>query len=813
MHANGKLASVGGHTFRLRHLMVIAILVASVTIAFMIRAQPAQYGFELNEFDPFFNYRATLYMVENGIPAYYDWHDTMSWYPNGRDVSATSQVVLHLAAAATYQAFAAGQMPLYDYTIIFPAIFGALTAVVLFALVRVIGGTSAGLFAAMLYSVSLPILVRSPIGWFKSEPFGLFLSILAAYLLVSGLYAANRRWEAAARLAMAGLFMSASVSAWGGNQFFVIPIGVLFLALPFLRRDHGFLVWAVPLFSVSTLATSYLFERGIASTPVAGLALVAASGFLVACIFIQRKSARHKTRNGLIFLATVLIVLPAGAAAGMEGGIVQNPEYRYLNALNPFLTTEIPLVESVSEHATTTLAQSFLFHSILMVFAGIGAWMVIRSIAEGRRIKSSTRTDMLAFALMISMTGVYVSSSYVRLEVFAAVSVIVMASLGLAMLSRGFFGKDGSPGVHDSSTNQAPPAAQNGTDGPEDMEPAQAKEEDRTQQRQEAHESPPPSSSFVRQRHTAGAKHTRRQVPSILSLPYMAGIVALLLMPLAYSGTGATDVFTITDVPPTILTGGASFSVPTGDWLDALAWIKNGTPPDAIIAAWWDYGYWISTVGERASLADNATMDHKRIERLADMFISAPDDAWRELQDMQADYVLVFVAGQLLVSDSPTPLYSLQHGGDESKKQWFMRIGGHNTNLYLHTDGMSGTEYFWENTAVAHFFPFSLAAYINPANPAQQFPTYVPGAVPIYVKDIKYPADGDGPFRLAYSSPSFNAESTGPMIGVFIYEVNGDYDPAAENAPDTAPDNTVQIPVPEVGDGGGGDVRPENDTS
>ncbi len=829
MSGNTVLASVGGHTFRYRHLMVIAILAAAIAVAFLIRAQPAQYGFELNEFDPFFNYRATLYMVENGIPAYYEWHDTMSWYPEGRDVSATSQVALHMAAAVTYQMFGGG-MSVYDYTILFPAVFGALTAVSIFALVRVMGGTSAGLFAAMLYSVSLPILVRSPIGWFKSEPFGLFLSITAAYLFVSGLYSSSRG-TAAARIIAAGLLVSSSVSAWGGNQFLIIAIGILFLALPFLRKDHNFLLWIIPLFAASVLATSLLFERGVASTPVSILALAVSAGFLVACILIQKKSVRHKTRNGLIFLAAVLAVLPAGGVILAESGAVDLPSYRYLNALNPFMTTEIPLVESVAEHATTTLQQSFLFHTVFMIFAGIGAWLVIRALARYREDRVYVRPDMLAFALMIGMAGVYISSSYVRLEVFAAVSVIVMASLGLGMLSREFLGR-GSIGMHgddydaaeshaarndrtqmddggdvspkpsdDTSKPQDGVAAQTRTSGPKQLSA-------RAQHR--AARIPTP------QRRSSGRQGGRRPIPGILSMPYVAGITALLLLPLVYAGSGASDVFTITDTPPTILTGGASFGTPTGDWLDALAWIKNSTHPDAVIAAWWDYGYWISTVGERTSLADNATIDSERIERLADMFISAPDDAWRDLRDLDADYVLVFVAGQLLESESPVPLYSLQHGGDESKKQWFMRIGGHNPNLYLHMDGMSGTEYFWDSTTVAQLFPFSLATYVNPNNPAQQFPTYVPGAVAIYAKDVKYPADGDGPFRLAYSSPSFESEVPGPMIGVFIYEVNGEYVPAegdglpgAGPAGATQPEETITA-QPDVSDG---NAESQNETA
>ena len=65
----------------------------------MIRSQAADYGFQLNEFDPFFNYRATQYLLDHGINAYIHWHDDMSWYPNGRDVYSTSQVPLHFTAA------------------------------------------------------------------------------------------------------------------------------------------------------------------------------------------------------------------------------------------------------------------------------------------------------------------------------------------------------------------------------------------------------------------------------------------------------------------------------------------------------------------------------------------------------------------------------------------------------------------------------------------------------------------------------------------------------------------------------------------
>ena len=61
--------------FKLNHLIIIGVLVLAFSTSMLIRSQPIEYGFELNEFDPFFNYRATEYIVENGLSEYFEWHD------------------------------------------------------------------------------------------------------------------------------------------------------------------------------------------------------------------------------------------------------------------------------------------------------------------------------------------------------------------------------------------------------------------------------------------------------------------------------------------------------------------------------------------------------------------------------------------------------------------------------------------------------------------------------------------------------------------------------------------------------------------
>jgi hypothetical protein len=43
-------------------------------------------------------------------------------------------------------------------------------------------------------------------------------------------------------------------------------------------------------------------------------------------------------------------------------------------------------------------------------------------------------------------------------------------------------------------------------------------------------------------------------------------------------------------------------------WVDSLERLRTTTPPDAIINAWWDYGYWIAYYGERRVSADGGTL-------------------------------------------------------------------------------------------------------------------------------------------------------------------------------------------------------------
>ncbi|KAJ1949111.1 oligosaccharyl transferase stt3 subunit, partial [Linderina pennispora] len=43
----------------------------------------------IHEFDPWFNFRTTKYLVNNGFDSFWNWFDETAWYPLGRVVGGT----------------------------------------------------------------------------------------------------------------------------------------------------------------------------------------------------------------------------------------------------------------------------------------------------------------------------------------------------------------------------------------------------------------------------------------------------------------------------------------------------------------------------------------------------------------------------------------------------------------------------------------------------------------------------------------------------------------------------------------------------
>jgi dolichyl-diphosphooligosaccharide---protein glycosyltransferase len=718
---------------------VILVLIIAFSTAFIIRSYPIKYGFALNEFDPYFDYRATKYIIDNGFEAYLNWHDYQSWYPEGRFVPTTSQVALHLIAATMYKIFGFGTS-LMDFVIMFPVVIGSLTTIVIFALVRNLSGTTAGMFASLLFAFMPAIIQRGNLGWFKSEPLGLFLALLSVYLFLSSIKSKNIK-RTILTAAGGGLILGLANSSWGGIQYFSIPLGIFFFLLPFLRKDSIFL-YGIITFTLLTLLTAGAFPRPGISFVIGlpGIALIVGMVFAIVGTIIRTKSSPTKANRNLIAALGIFVLLTVSI---FLIGAYQPSSFRYLVAINPFLSSHNPLVESVAEHSTPTVIDYFTDYSILLIFAGFGVW-----------VSFSKRTDMTIFALIIGLTGLYVSATFARLMVYSSIAIVILASIGLYELTR--------------SILQSRIENQN-----------KIKEREFRKNIKEGKILP--------------------EVKPLVKFSFVAMIIFLVSIPLIdYNGLIYPKNFnwiSSADIPPSIVNGATGFRMQVEDWVDAVDWIANNTPKDSVIASWWDYGYWITTLGNKTTLADNATINQTRIQTIAKMLMSEQETATQIAQDLKADYILVYIVADRHNGPNGNSFYTLGSGGDESKKQWFMKIGGFKERDFVEDDGFTPNANFWNNTLLGKLIPFTPISYASFGNGmlTNIQPEYSSGTIALNLKDIKYPINGtsDQPYKLVYSSPSFENDNEDIVFGVFVYQVNKNYKPHPVSQQSNLQDNAT----------------------
>jgi asparagine N-glycosylation enzyme membrane subunit Stt3 len=107
--------------------------------------------------------------------------------------------------------------------------------------------------------------------------------------------------------------------------------------------------------------------------------------------------------------------------------------------------------------------------------------------------------------------------------------------------------------------------------------------------------------------------------------------------------------------------------------MDALVWMKNNLPATTVICSWWDYGYWLTILGNVTSLADNATINSTQIGMIGRTYLTNETQSVRILKEQfngpygSPTYILVFATFASTGQD-------YGYGGDEGKWQWMARI-------------------------------------------------------------------------------------------------------------------------------------------
>ena len=597
--------------FRVSHssLLQVSLLFLILSIAFMVRLLPMRWGWYLSEFDPYYQYRLTKQMVENGLFSWLNWQDTMSWYPYGRDVAQTSFPGLALTAAVSYIVAKAWGLPLtlYEFCVLFPAIMGTLTCLVVYFLGKDVGGKELGLFSAFFLALNASYIGRTSLGFFDDETVGILGILLFAFFFLRSVEIERPLKTSLIYAVAAGLSLGYILGSWGASRY---PVGlaVLFVFVLLLLRRYS-----------SRLLSSYSITFGIAlfiavNVPYVGFRFLVESSilpvfgiFLLLCAcevtrFIKGFKMKIVFVSILLALCAVLFFMLSWY--GFMGALPT----KFQIVLNPFERLLYPLAESVQEHRPAAWG-SFYYE------LGIGAFFI----PVGLFFALQNPTNRNIFLSIFGLTSIYFASSMVRLTLLMAPAFSLLWALALTRVLRPFI----------TILREAPVIP-------------------RRKMRFEAYVGKEFSGAFL--------------IMMFLLLTFTFVLPNPRVFDHAYSPT--TIASASVPIKP---------DQPVNDWMEALNWMKENLPQNAVVASWWDYGYWITTVANKTTLADNATLNSTQIKRIALMFMSNETQAIKVLQEYNATHVVIFTMFDTSGRDTGY--------GDEGKWRWMARISEPLTGL------------------------------------------------------------------------------------------------------------------------------------
>jgi dolichyl-diphosphooligosaccharide--protein glycosyltransferase len=135
---------------------------------------------------------------------------------------------------------------------------------------------------------------------------------------------------------------------------------------------------------------------------------------------------------------------------------------------------------------------------------------------------------------------------------------------------------------------------------------------------------------------------------------------------------------------------------PVDEWLNMVEWVNTNLDKDTVVCSWWDYGYWLTILGNVTTLADNGTVNRTQIENVGFTFMANETQSLKMLKKYDAQYILVFTT--LALGQAQQGQYFAQWigYGDEGKWMWMARISGASKQRFIE-NGFIDEEYAWTN--------------------------------------------------------------------------------------------------------------------
>ena len=646
------LASYLGACARLAGLALACFLAYDIRL-YAIK----EYGRIIHEFDPWFNFRATQYLADNGWAKFSTWFDYMSWYPLGRPVGTTIYPGMQVTAVSIWRALSAlgdsYRMSLNDVCVFFPAWFGAVaTLLVAFLTAECSGSGTSAVVAALVMSIIPAHTMRSVGGGYDNESLAVTAMCLTFFAWVRALRT-RRSWPVGA---LAGLCYVYMVAAWGGYVFVLNMIGL-----------HAAVIVLVGKFDSSAHKAYSLFwivgTLGAIQFPVVGLAPIKSAEQLgPMCVFLgyqalalaeflvkrARKTGPEAWRIRLRVYTTCAGCVFALALCLAPTGWFGPLSVRVRGLFIKHTKTGNPLVDSVAEHQPGSADAYFRYLHYPFYVAPVGFCVAVA------HFFSDERSAAALFLPLYAAVAYYFANRMVRLIIF--LGPIASSLTGIAV---GYALDDIFATAHWQLAG-----AQRLEDGEEEDE----RDEQRDDERDKRDDKKKPSSA-ARGRPGRGGRRRKTSSTSLAGLldanvarPLRAAwrspsirrgraavfVAAMLVLSRRLEGFWeySHDMARGMSQPSVMFKGQLNDgrTVIVKDYVEAYHWLRDNTPEDARVMAWWDYGYQIAGIANRTSIADGNTWNHEHIANLARTMTATEEKAHRVIRHL-ADYVLVWAGG------------------------------------------------------------------------------------------------------------------------------------------------------------------------
>ncbi|KAM3960151.1 catalytic subunit 3A of the oligosaccharyltransferase complex [Aphomia sociella] len=565
----------------------LAVLSMAAILSFATRLfSVLRFESVIHEFDPYFNYRTTRFLTQEGFYKFHNWFDDRAWYPLGRIIGGTIYPGLMVTSATLYNImqFLNITIDIRNVCVFLAPFFSSLTTIVTYLLTKELKDEGAGLVAAAMIAIVPGYISRSVAGSYDNEGIAIFCMLLTYYFWIKAINTGTILW--ATMTALAYFYM---VSSWGGYVFLINLMPLHALALILLGRFSARVYVAYStLYCVGTILSMQIPFVGF--QPVQSSEHMLALGTFGLCQLVAfaqyLRSRLAPPQFALLFralLTALLLTLGTAAAVLTITGKISPWTGRFYSLLDPsYAKNHIPIIASVSEHQPTSWS-SFYFDLQVLVFL----------FPAGLYFCFSKLTDANIFIILYGVLSIYFAGVMVRLMlVLAPVMCIVSGIAASSLLS-----------LH-----------------VKDIEPKVEK-------------------------HEKKKKHENNLVFRSEVGALFVCVLGCLLVSYVFHCTWVTSE--AYSSPSIVLSARAhdGARIIFDDFREAYTWLKMNTAEDAKVMSWWDYGYQITAMANRTVIVDNNTWNNTHISRVGQAMASTEDKAYEIMRELDVDYVLVIFGG------------------------------------------------------------------------------------------------------------------------------------------------------------------------